>query len=484
MPFDQFTLEQIAGDLLPGGGVEQKVATGFHRNTLKNREGGVNGEQFRFEETVDRVNTVGTAWLGLTVACAQCHDHKYDPISQKDYYRLYAYFNSVRETQIDAPLPGEMGPYLRTNDEFLAKRRQLLDRWKIPELLPAWEEKLRQAIANPGKWTDWDIHYDTLLKMTDNAEEILATPAEQRTFLQQENLLNFFVTYYSQVVSRKQWKKLKFAELRGKLTELREAYPRLSQAMVIEAMPTPRPTRLHVRGQWDREGIPVEPGTPEFLPAVQTESAVPARLALARWLLSDKNPLTARVVVNRFWQEFFGSGLVVTAQDFGTQGEPPSHPDLLDWLASEFREQGWSMKALHRKIVTSATYRQSSAARPDLISRDPGNRLLARQQRLRLPAELVRDAALSASGLLNPEIGGKSIRPPLPEGVMSLAYDAAGIKWVEQTGPERYRRGMYIHFQRTIPYPFLMTFDASDSQRQRLLQEPFEYAFAGTEPAE
>ena len=223
----------------------------------------------------------------------------------------------------------------------------------------------------------------------------------------------------------------------------------------------PRPTRILPRGNWLRdEGELVSPGMPSFLGPTAIEK--PSRLDLARWMVSRDNPLTARVEVNRMWQELFGKGIVRTSDDFGTQGDKPTHPELLDWLAAELQQNGWSRKQLAKTIVMSATYRQSSKARNELLNRDPENLLLARQSRLRLPAELVRDAALSASGLLDTGIGGKSVRPPLPAGVAELGY-ANSVKWKESTGPDRYRRGLYIHFQRTTPYPQLMNFDAPDS---------------------
>jgi hypothetical protein len=232
----------------------------------------------------------------------------------------------------------------------------------------------------------------------------------------------------------------------------------------------PPKTYIHMRGDWQDHGPEVQPATPAFLPPLPPGEK-PTRLALARWLISRDNPLTARVTVNRFWQEIFGRGLVRTSEDFGTVGEKPSHPELLDWLAVEFMDSGWDMKHMIRLMVTSATYRQSSKTRPELTTRDPENVLLARQSRLRLPAELVRDEALAASGLLNTAVGGKSVRPPQPVGVAELSYNKSG-KWTESTGPDRYRRGLYIHFQRTAPYPQLINFDApngnlSCSRRQR-----------------
>jgi hypothetical protein len=216
---------------------------------------------------------------------------------------------------------------------------------------------------------------------------------------------------------------------------------------------------LRVRGDYKNPGIVVEPGVPEVL--AQIAAAHATRLDLARWIVSRDNPLTARVAVNRVWQEYFGQGLVKTSEDFGTQGDRPTHPELLDWLAAEFIESGWSLKNMHRLIVTSATYKQSSNARPELETRDPGNALLARQSRLRLPAELIRDEALFTSGLLDPSVGGASVRPPQPKGVSEIGY--SGNHWEESTGKDRYRRGLYIHFQRTTPYPLLANFDAPKS---------------------
>lgn len=460
-PFDQFTIEQIAGDLLPGSTASQKAATGFHRNTLTNREGGVNIEQFRNEQVIDRASTVGTVWMGLTVGCAQCHDHKYDPISQKDFYQLFAFFNNASEVNIDAPLPGEMGPYLRALPDYRRRRADILTRNRVLELQAPWEQQMREAAENPGKWTDWDHAFDALQKYLDNGEEILRTPPAKRTVQQADALTDHFVTNYHRVISKDRIKELNFGEVRKQLSELAAAFPALSQAPTIAETAARRKTHILLRGDWRNPGIEVSPGVPSSLPRLGSTGPA-TRLTLARWLVSPEHPLTARVTVNRIWQEYFGRGLVRTSEDFGRQGEAPTHPELLDWLASRFRDSGWKVKDLHRLIVTSAVYRQSSQARPDVDPRDPNNTLLFRQQRLRLPAESIRDAALSAGQLLYPAIGGKSVRPPQPAGVAELAY-AGSVKWNESQGPERYRRGLYIHFQRTVPYPQLMNFDAPDA---------------------
>jgi hypothetical protein len=271
-------------------------------------------------------------------------------------------------------------------------------------------------------------------------------------------LATHFVRNYHFAVGTKKYKELKLDELDRKLRELEAAYPQLSQACTISEGKERRKTHLRVRGDYKNLGIEVQPGTPGFLPPLGVDR-VATRLDLARWLVKEDNPLVARVAVNRIWQEYFGQGLVRTSDDFGTQGEKPTHPELLDWLASEFVESGWSRKHIHRLIVLSATYRQSSRTRPELQAKDPNNTLLARQSRLRLPAELIRDCALGVSGLLSEEVGGKSVRPPQPKGVTELSYDPK-LAWEESSGADRYRRGIYVQFQRTTPYPLLMNFDA------------------------
>ena len=460
MPFDQFTLEQVAGDLLPGATSSQKTATGFHRNGLKNREAGVKREEARFEELVDRTSTLGTTWLGLTVGCAQCHDHKYDPISQKDFYQLFAFFNKTEDTVIDAPLPGELGPHLQSQPGFYVKRNELLKKYRVPELQPQWEAGMRQAMDAPGKNLDWDFQVTAIRAMLDGAEKLLRKEEKLRTQREQDQVVNYFVRNPGPEIAKDKENAEKFKELVKQLQELDRSFPSVSQSYVLIESPEPVKTHVAVRGDYRRPGVEVPATAPHFLPPLP-ESTKPSRVRLAEWLVSRENPLTARVAVNRMWQEFFGRGLVRTSEDFGTQGEKPTHPALLDWLASEFMEGGWRLKRMHKLIVMSATYRQSSTARPELKERDPGNTLLARQNRLRLSAELVRDAALQASGLLYPAIGGESIRPPQPESVSKLTY--GGSKWEENQGRERYRRGLYIHYQRTSPYPQMANFDAPDA---------------------
>jgi hypothetical protein len=450
MPFDQFTIEQIAGDLLPDAATGQWVATGFHRNTLTNREGGIDPEQFRVEAVMDRVNTIGTVWLGLTVGCAQCHDHKYDPISQRDYYRLFAFFNTAEEWYIDAPLPGESGPYLAARPAYDRKRESLLRDFGVPALQAEWEKRMIESADHPGKWLDWDHAFDDLRTSLEAGEKILRLAPEKRNRRQEKLLTDYFVSNYNRVVTKERSKELRFDELRKALAGLDRSLPALSQAAVIRQEPAPRATHLLQRGDYRSPGDPVTPGVPSVLHPLTVDSA-PTRLDLARWLVSDENPLTARVIVNRIWQEYFGRGLVKTSENFGTQGEMPSHAELLDWLAAELIEHGWRLKHIHRLIVSSATYRQSSVFRPAVAEKDPENKLIARQARVRLPAELIRDSALRASGLLNPEIGGRSVRPPQPDGVS---------EWEPSKGVDRYRRGMYTQLYRNKPHPFLANFDA------------------------
>jgi len=463
MPYDRFTIEQIAGDLLPGATVDQKVATGFQRNTFTNREAGVDRAEDRFEQLINRTNTVGTVWLGLTVGCAQCHNHKFDPISQREYYQMMAFWTPVEEQNIDAPLPGETGPYLRALPEYQRKRDELLSQYHIPEMAAAWEAKLREAHVHAGKDVEWDFAMTEFRAGYDYWQKIINSDAAHRTKRLQDSFVDYFVMRgQTPDIDKDKAAKDKLNEAREKLEALEATLPPYAQAPIMQEMTNPPETHIATGGDFRVPGDKVTPGTLAVLPPLNIDNT-PPRLALARWIASPENPLTARVMVNRIWQELFGRGLVRTSEDFGAQGEKPSHPELLDWLASEFMDRGWSMKSMVRRIVLSGTYRQSSKTRQDLEAKDPDNVLLARQSRVRLSAELIRDEALSASGLLDPAIGGPGIRPPQPAGVSEITY-GGGLKWKESQGADRYRRGLYIHFQRTSPYPELVNFDAPDSR--------------------
>jgi hypothetical protein len=435
-PFDQFAIDQLAGDLRPGASFDQRIATGFHRNTPINQEGGIDVEQFRIESIVDRVNTTGTVFLGLTIGCAQCHDHKYDPIAQREYYRLFAFFNNVDEPELEIATPAELAGRRAVRARIDQFHRDLAAHY------PDLDQRERR----------WEATTALEFKQAQEADVRLAfdSPREKRTPAQRRALVELMMAGDPAF-------RTEFAAL----TKLRAAEPKFVTTLVVsERAGPPRATHVHLGGDFTRKGNRVEPGVPAVLPPLEDASPGPPpdRMDLARWLTARGNPLTARVVVNRIWQAYFGRGLVETDNDFGTQGSPPSHPELLDWLACELMDCGWSLKVIHRLIATSATYRQASRLRPEGQGVDPDNRLLWRQARLRLDAELIRDAALSTSGLLTRTLGGPSVFPPQPEGVMTLGQMKR--PWQADTGPDRYRRGLYTFFWRATPYPFLTTFDA------------------------
>ena len=465
--FDQFTVEQLAGDLLPGATMEQRIATGFLRQTLSNREGGADLEEFRVKQVVDRTQMVGTIWLGLTVHCAQCHDHKYDPVSQDEFFQLYACFNNADEVNVDAPLPSERVGFLWTRSEYHNQRQALIDpiRSQLQELQRAWEAKLMVAWKNPGLDSHWDRQWELLgLVWGGNlgegqleGVEIVKLPWPKRTARQQDDLLDFFLPRVSGFNAAKA-KELKIAALRDSLQSLKKEAPAATRAAVIRAAQTLRVNYVHERGEFRDHGKEVAPGVPDCLPPWSPKPGEDQRLTLARWLFDKQNPLTARVTINRMWQQFFGRGLVVTTEDFGTRGAAPSHPKLLDWLASEFIRTKWDVKVMHRLIVTSATYRQSSSPRSDLSKRDPNNVLLARQNSLRVPAETVRDIGLCVSGLLYPKLGGPSVKPSQPKRVTMEAF---GLNdWRPSPAPDRYRRGLYTFVIRTAPFAQSAIFDS------------------------
>lgn len=450
LPFDRFTIEQIAGDLLPDATKSQLVASGFHRNTLINQEGGTDPEQFRNEEVVDRVNTTGAVWLGLTLGCAQCHTHKYDPITHREYFELFAFFNhgtDINNTGATVEVAeGEM--FLKDVDP--AKLKAVEEAKAALARVTAATAKRQVAWENsePGKAAS-DAKETPLLIA-------LRAKPDKRTN-EQKKLL---IAEFAKVDREKLAAEKNLAEARRALG-LGDAV----NTMVMRDLPQPRETFIHLRGSFldhDRKTGPLSPGVPAALPPLPDKTTPRNRLDLAEWLVRPDHPLVPRVTVNRVWMRYFGKGLVTTENDFGTQGTYPTHPELLDWLAHDFVANGWSMKRLHKLIVTSATYRQSSHSRPDLAELDPLNQLLARQNRLRFEAEIVRDAALSASGLLHPKVGGPGVKPPQPEGVYAFTQNKKG--WTAATGPDRYRRGLYIQFYRSAPYPLLTTFDSPDFQ--------------------
>ncbi|MCU1263528.1 MAG: hypothetical protein JWO80_6413, partial [Bryobacterales bacterium] len=331
----------------------------------------------------------------------------------------------------------------------------------VENLQRQWEQDIRSAMRDPGKNLDWDFNVTEYRAGFDRANKVMNAEPEQRRFRDQVRLTKFFLGHIGPIFSKDKQIAARLKEAREKLDKLDADFPRPAEAPVMEDDPAAPKTFIHLRGDYKQNGAEVEANAPHFLPPMR-HTGPANRLALAQWIVAPENPLTARVAVNRFWQELFGRGIVYTSDDFGTQGDRPSHPELLDWLAVEFRNRDWSMKQIVKLMVMSRTYRQSSHVRPELQERDPGNILLARQLRLRLPAESIRDEALAASGLLNTAIGGRSVRPPQPTGVAELGY-ANSVKWKESAGSDRYRRGLYIHYQRTTPYPFLNNFDEPDS---------------------
>ena len=476
LPFDRFTVEQLAGDLLPEAGLSQKIATGFLRNTLSNREGGADLEEYRVRQVVDRATTVGLTWMGLTVGCAECHDHKFDAISQREFYQFYAFFNNADEVNVDAPLPGESEPHRVAMSIHDRERAELLAPFVTPlaELQLAWEQKLLWTEAHPGQDHRWDRALEVLGLIWGQGQgegqlegiNIIKTPLVERTGAERDRLQDYFLQNGSAIAPAK-FTELKLGELPAKLDVLTKEVPPVSRAPTMTQSRRFRSTHLHIRGDFRQPGDEVRPSTPAALPALPQGNDAD-RLTLARWLVSRDNPLTARVTVNRLWQELFGRGLVGTSENFGVRGDRPSHPELLDWLAVEFMQNSWSIKSVVRQIVLSQTYRQSSAARPELAARDPQNMWLARQSRLRLSAEMVRDAALASSGLLNRTMGGPSVRPPQPESVTKEAFDN---HWENSRGADRYRRGLYTFIQRTSPFAQFITFDLPDSSRTCVRRE-------------
>ena len=385
LPFDQFIIEQIAGDMLPEATIDQRIATGFHRNTQINTEGGVDKEQFRIDSIFDRVATTGEVFFGLTFGCAQCHDHKFDPISQSEFFQLFAFLNQADEPRIEAPSAGEL------------------------ELIKQYNSKLSKLEIR-------------LKELPENS------------------------------LARK--------KLTGEITKHKKTRPRVTTTLVMAQRKTPRASHRFVNGDFTRPAEQVKPGTPAILHNLPDKKNS-NRLDFAYWIASKNNPLLARVTVNRIWQHYFGIGIVETENDFGTQSLPPSHPKLLDWLATEFMRLGWNQKAIHKLIVTSATYRQSSNNRSELTRADPANKLLGKQSRLRLDAEILRDNALAASGLLSKKMGGPGVYPPQPQGCMNLGQSRR--KWTASSGEDRYRRAVYTYRWRATPHPALNVFDTPDA---------------------
>ena len=414
-PYDQFLIEQVGGDLIPNATPDQIAATGFLRNSMNTHEGGTIAEEYRVNYTVDKVDAVSTSILGLTMKCAQCHDHKYDPISQKEFYQLYAFFNTSSEPGLgatNASTPPVMDYKSPLGDGGMAQ-------------LKARIAELEHFKANP--------------------------PADLAEFVKQqgkslENEVNKTANEEIKVLKR----------------DLDRGH---TSVMVMDHKPDLRKTHILIRGAYDQLGEEVTPGVLAVLPPLGA-NASPTRLDLARWITRSDHPLTARVAVNRMWQMVFGRGIVETAGDFGNQGSWPTHPELLDWLAVDFTENGWDMRHLLRTILTSETYRRSAASTQEHLEKDPRNELLARSPRVRLPAEIIRDKALAVSGLLNPAIGGPGVHPPQPDlwrEISHFGYEGNAFTaqmFISGLGESIHRRSLYSFWKRTSPPPVMALFDA------------------------
>ena len=628
MPFDQFTAEQMAGDLMAQPTTQQFIATGFHRNTLINQEGGTSDEQFRVEAVVDRVNTTSAIYLGLTTGCAQCHQHKFDPISQRDFYELFAIFNNCEDNndaagsgpKIKVPSDHQIQIGKQLQNELAEAEKPLADHdRKYIAGFNQWKEDLGKAEEvqwtrlDPAKWETakgavlnkidegqllvdfsvpandmYTVHYDlpleniTAIRLEPRAHKSLPSGGPGRAgngnfvltefhafltlptgepqaipisraiadhsqagypvyhaidgndksgwainvksgnpnvdreaiFFPKQPVLssdkaqltitlnhsintNYLVGCFSlsvtaadpvllEVPASIQQLAMKPEHTEEELQQLEAAYKQTDQkrtalaaaveaikakliaheksipsTMILRELSKPRTTHIQIRGDYLRPGAVVQAGVPAVLPPLVKEQGSINRLDFGRWLTDKSNPLTARVTVNRYWQRFFGLGIVETENDFGVQGSTPEHPELLDWLACEFRDYPWSVKSLHRLIVTSATYRQVSSVSESLYNRDPQNRLLARQSRVRLEAESIRDSSIQSAGVLSTRIGGKGVYPPQPAGIYTLTQQKKS--WPESQGEDRFCRGMYIYFWRSSPYPMMPTFDAPEA---------------------
>ena len=461
-PFDRFTLEQIAGDLLPDANTETRVGSAFNRLLLSTEEGGAQPKDYEARMLTDRVRAVGAAWLGQTTGCAQCHDHKFDPFTMRDFYSLGAFFADIQEPIIGRREDGmvvasaEDQKTLARLDAAVAEAKKHLEA-VAPQLDAAqaqWEADLsRYAVTLP------ELARDSKATPAEKTaaravQAALKKDAKARNPKEREAVQTYFRTKATPLfpaerdaVARAERERKAFAD-------------GLPKCLVSVHSATPRTVRILPRGNWMNEtGEVVKPALPHYLPRPEVTGRDLTRLDLARWLVSRDNPLTARTVMNRLWKQFFGAGLSKQLDDLGAQGEPPSNPALLDWLACEFMDSGWDVKHMVRTIVTSKTYRQTSVATPELLAADPLNRELARQSAYRVDAELVRDNALAVSGLLVAKIGGPSVKPYQPDGYWeNLNFPQR--QYVADQGDAQHRRGLYTWWQRSFLHPSLLAFDA------------------------
>ncbi len=451
MPFDQFTIEQLAGDLLPDATESQLIATAFHRNTMTNTEGGTDNEEFRVAAVVDRVNTTWEVWQGTTFACAQCHGHPYDPFVHEEYFEFFAFFNSTADRDLDSEFP----TLPLFEDEQASQGHALID--EINQLDDAILSRVRSdSLAASRRAWESTIHQPEVigrvpLMEQNEVKRVVAIQEDERGDAQRWTLDHAYANVSDDpILLRLQ------SEKAVKEKELQALNP--IHTPIMKELPFQRQTHIMERGSFLLKGDLVEPDTPDALPPLALDSP-PNRLGMAQWLVSGENPLTARVTVNRFWEQLFGIGLVESLEDFGTQGLKRSNPELLDFLAVSFvDDHSWKIKPFLRSIVLSATYRQSSHVTDELLELDPRNRLLARGPRFRLSAEQIRDQSLRVSGLLSQRMYGPSVMPPQPEGLWNNPYDSR--QWEISDGEDRYRRAIYTYWRRTVPYPSMATFDS------------------------
>lgn len=457
MPYDQFLTEQLAGDLLPDATLAQKVATGFNRNHVLTTEGGIFEEEYHVEYVADRVHTTATVFLGLSLQCARCHDHKYDPFSQKEYYQFAAFFNNVPDRIVGYNKGRMAEPLLKVPSKAQVQAIANLQARKV-ELEKAFASHRDAIDPEIAKWekslTPDAIAADELLLQL---RDLLATPADQRTDAGREDLRQYYLNHVDAEAMRL---RIDLATNANRIAEIDKDIP---VTMVMQELEPKRKMFVLNRGQYDQPTDEVVEDVPAVLSPLPAD-APKNRLGLARWLTSPTHPLTARIAVNRWWELLFGTGLVETAEDFGIQGSLPSHPELLDWLATELIARQWDQRAILKQIVLSASYRQSSHVTPMLLDRDPRNRLITRGPRYRLPAETVRDNALFVSGLLKEHAGGPSVKPYQPEGLWEDVSVERRDKYVVDAGDSVYRRSMYTFWKRTCPPPTMSAFDAPDRE--------------------
>ena len=452
LPFDQFTIQQLAGDLLPGSassspeGIQKLVATGFVRNNMLNGEGGAIPEEQRNVALFDRVDTCSTTWLGITMACARCHDHKYDPFTQKDYYSLLAFFNRVPESGIPSDNMG--GYYIAQPWIYAGSPEEMTRLGKLEsqeeELTKKWAE-LESSSSIKAAEIEWIAQASKVPNQPKEVLEFAAKDPAKRSKDENKRLHEQFVSIGLVGDAKNLHDNL--VKTQQELEKLRTDIPKV----MVMSDKQPRKAHIFSRGNYEAPLAEVHPTTPDALPPM-TIAQPKNRLGLANWIVSPENPLTARVQVNRYWQMLFGRGLVKTPENFGVQSEPPIYKDLLDWMAVEFRQSGWDIKHMMRLIVTSATYRQSSRVSKDMLKFDLDNRYLSRGARFRLPSMLIRDEALAASGLINLKLGGKPVYPYQPKGIWDglNITDERDFSYPQSKGADLYRRSIYTFWRRTV----------------------------------